>query len=203
VNPGLVLAFWFVAFALIAVPGPDWAFILASGARDRVVLPAVGGLVIGYTMLTALVALGVGAAVADTPATRTVLTVVGAGYLVWLGIGMLRRPGQLNPGTAGADPTSGGARILRGIGVSGLNPKGLLVFLAMLPQFTDAHAAWPMSAQLATLGSVFVATCAAFYLVIGYGAQRMLTSAPNAARHLPRISGTAMVLLGIALLVRR
>jgi threonine/homoserine/homoserine lactone efflux protein len=202
VNPGLVLAFWLVAFALIAVPGPDWAFIVAAGARDRVVLPAVGGLVIGYLMLTGLVAIGVGAAVARTPATLTVLTIVGAAYLIWLGIGTLRRPGAFGPDTAATDAPSGGRRVLRGVGVSGLNPKGLLVFLAMLPQFTDTHASWPMRAQLTVLGLVFVTTCAAFYLVLGYGAQRLLIATPTATRVLSRISGTAMVLIGIVLLVR-
>ena len=41
-EPSAVLGFAVVAFALIAVPGPDWAFVLAAGARDHVVLPAVG-----------------------------------------------------------------------------------------------------------------------------------------------------------------
>ena len=69
-----VLAFWAVALLLIVVPGPDWAFILGAG---RAVVPAVGGLVAGYLVLTAAVAAGVGALVAGSPVILTALTVVG------------------------------------------------------------------------------------------------------------------------------
>ena len=47
------------------------------------------------------------------------------------------------------------ALLVRGIGVSGLNPKGLLVLLALLPQFANPRGSWPLSAQLGLLGLVF------------------------------------------------
>ena len=48
-----VLGFAVVAFTLIVVPGPDWAYVLAAGARDHVVVPVVGGILLGYVMITA------------------------------------------------------------------------------------------------------------------------------------------------------
>ena len=201
-NLDLLVAFWLVAVALIAVPGPDWAFILAASTRDRVVLPAVAGLVIGYSALTALVAAGVGTVIAATPSVLTVLTVVGAAYLMWLGIGMLRSPGALHADRS-SDATASGGHVLRGIGVSGLNPKGLLVFLSLLPQFTAPHASWPVPIQLAVLGFTFVATCTVFYIAVGYGAQRTLAASPTAARVMSRISGSAMIVVGIAFLLER
>lgn len=203
-NPNLLLAFWVAAFVLIVVPGPDWAFVLASGARDRVVLPAVGGLVIGYSLLTAIVAAGLGTLVAHSSTVLTALTGIGAGYLAYLGVTLLRRPGAPHPGHSPAvTSVSASSRVLGGIGVSGLNPKGLLIFLALLPQFTDAHGSWPVQIQLATLGLVFVATCAGFYTVIGFGARAMLSTRPAAARLISRVSGTAMITVGLILIVER
>lgn len=54
------LGFALVAFLLIIVPGPDWAFVLAAGARDRAVLAPVTGLCLGYLLVTIVVAAGVG-----------------------------------------------------------------------------------------------------------------------------------------------
>jgi threonine/homoserine/homoserine lactone efflux protein len=197
VDAHLLLAFWGVALVLIAVPGPDWAFVLATGGRDRVVLRAVAGLVIGYCLLTAVVAAGLGEVLARSPAALTVLTAIGAGYLVWLGAALLRHPAEPHAAAAAS-----GSRLLRGIGVSGLNPKGLLIFLAMLPQFTDAHGAWPVQVQLAALGLVFAATCGAFYTVVGLGA-RLVSGTPRAARLTSRISGTAMIAVGAVLVAER
>ncbi|RDI54389.1 LysE family translocator [Nocardia mexicana] len=204
-NPDLLLGFWGVTFLLIVVPGPDWAFVLASGARDRRVIPAVAGLLLGYLGLTILVAAGVGAAVGRSAPLLTGLTLAGAGYLVWLGVSVLRKPGALQPvsGQPGTDASAPLRRVLAGVGVSGLNPKGLLVFLAMLPQFTDPHGRWPLPAQLAALGLVFVATCGIFYTVMGFGARTVLSAGPAAARTISRISGAAMILVGLLLLLER
>src|SRR5262252_2425092 len=63
-----IAAFWAIAFLLVIVPGPDWAFTVSAGLRGRSVLPAVGGIVLGYAAMTIVVAAGVGALVARTPA---------------------------------------------------------------------------------------------------------------------------------------
>ena len=59
------------------------------------------------------------------------------------------------------------------MGVSGLNPKGLLLYLALLPQFTSARWDWPLAAQLGLLGLIFMLTCAVFYLCLGSFARRI------------------------------
>ncbi len=201
-NPSLLLAFWTVAFLLIVVPGPDWAFVIASAARDHVVVPAVSGLMLGYSLLAGLVAAGVGAVVGQSPLLLTALTTVGASYLIYFGVSLLRHPGSLH---ADANPSSSRpptrSHVRRGIGVSGLNPKGLLIFVAMLPQFTDSQGTWPLPLQLALLGLVFVATCGVFYTIVGLSARAILNAKPAAARHISRISGAAMILVGLALLV--
>jgi threonine/homoserine/homoserine lactone efflux protein len=199
---GSVVAFWLIALLLIIVPGADWAFVIGAGLRGRSVTAAVGGIVLGYAAMTIVVAAGVGALVARSPAFLTGLTVVGGLYLTWLGAMTLARPSA--PGTrAGAAASTNRATLVRGLGVSGLNPKGLLVFLALLPQFASPHGSWPLAAQLGILGLVFMLSCAAFYLCLGSSARKILRARPAAARAVTRFSGAAMIVIGTLLLVER
>ncbi len=201
-TAGSIIAFWVVALLLIVVPGADWAFTIGAGLRGRSVLPAVAGLVIGYAVVTLVVAAGVGALVARTPALLTGLTLIGGLYLIWHGATTFRHPST--PVTA-SDVALGPERniVLQGIGVSGLNPKGLLIFVALLPQFTDPGPGWPVGGQIALLGVVFMLTCAAFYLALGAFARRVLHTRPVAARAVSRTSGAAMVLIGAIFLLDR
>lgn len=200
-TTGSILAFWGVALVLIATPGADWAFTLGAGLRGRSVLPAVGGLVLGYVLVTAVVAGGVGALVAGTPAILTGLTLLGGAYLVWHGAVTFARPAA--PGTDAPVGGSDWNTLLKGIGVSGLNPKGLLIFLALLPQFTDPAGPWPVAGQIAVLGLAFTVTCAVFYTGMGLLARTVLRARPAAARGLGRVSGAAMVVIGGMLVVER
>lgn len=208
---GSVFAFWLVALLLIAVPGADWAFTLSAGLRGRSVVPAVGGLVLGYAAMTAVVAAGVGALVAGSPGLLTGLTVVGGAYLMAHGAHTFARPAMLDTSTgtardADVDTDAGRTHrsvLFQGAGVSGLNPKGLLIFLALLPQFTDPHGSWPIAGQIGVLGLAFTATCAVFYLALGTFARAVLKARPAAARAVGRVSGAAMVCIGALLLCDR
>jgi threonine/homoserine/homoserine lactone efflux protein len=164
-----------------------------------VVLPAVGGLLAGHLAATAVVAAGVGALVARLPLLLTVLTAAGAVYLVWLGIGMLARPALPQ---AGVDEVARSwlRQAATGAGISGLNPKVFLLFFALLPQFTDPDAAWPLAAQIAVLGLVHVTSCSVVYTGVGTGARRVLRARPAAARAVTRCSGAAMIVIGVVLL---
>ncbi len=203
VDVGSVFAFWVVALVLIVVPGADWAFTLSAGLAGRSVLPAVGGLVAGYTAMTAVVAAGVGALVAGSPAALTALTVAGGLYLVWHGATTMVKPAAAAVDAGAAAAGTGRTILLRGIGVSGLNPKGLLIFLALLPQFTTPGRGWPIAAQIGVLGLVFTLTCAIFYLALGALAKTVLHARPVAARLLGRICGAAMVAIGLTLVAER
>ncbi len=195
-----IVAFWAVTLLLIMVPGADWAFVLGASLRGRSVLPAVSGLVLGYAGITVVVAAGVGAIVGRSPALLAGLTVAGGGYLIWHGATTFARSAAL-PATAATPPGSSRAVLVRGVGVSALNPKGLLVFLALLPQFTNPRWSWPLAAQLGLLGLVFVLSCGAFYLGLGSAARKIMAARPAAARAVTRFSGAAMVVIGALLLV--
>ena len=205
-----VLAFWAVCLLLIVVPGADWAFVISTGLRGRSVVPAVGGLVLGYTVLTAIVAAGVGTLVTRDPVLLTALTMAGGGYLIWRGavtlaapapdFGRATAPGPAPAAAPAPAPAQAGSALTRGVGVSGLNPKGLLLFLALLPQFTDRHGSWPLPGQLALLGAVFTLTCGTFYLGLGSVVRAVLLPRPWTARAVTRLSGAAMIVIGAVLL---
>lgn len=202
----VLIAFAGMAGVLIAVPGPDWAFILAAGVREQAVLPAVTGLVAGYLVLTVVVAAGVGPLVASVPAALVALTVVGAGYLIHVGIGTVRSPRRDPPVPATGWLATGprNARLVRrGIGVSALNPKALLFFLAFLPQFARPHEPWPLPLQLTVLGIIWATIVGVFYCTLGFTADRVLASRPAMIHWVTRTAGVAMIAVGLALLVEQ
>jgi len=197
-----VLAFWVVALLLIAVPGADWAFTISAGLRGRSVVPAVGGLVLGYAAVTLVVAAGVGALVAGSPNILTGLTIAGGAYLMGHGAMTVRHPSTPS-NDMGAGSSSFWNTLWGGVGVSGLNPKGLLIFLALLPQFANPHANWPFALQIGVLGLTCLLTCAVFYAILGLLSRTILHARPAAARAVSRFSGTAMVVIGALLITER
>ncbi len=245
---GSVIAFWAVALLLIIVPGADWAFTISSGLRGHSALAAVSGIVLGYAGITVVVAAGVGALVARSPAILTALTITGGLYLIWHGAKIFARPAtegtpadspartsrasspaeppartsrasspaeppaRTSRASSPAEPPARTSRpsspanrltLVRGMGVSALNPKGLLLFLALLPQFTSPRWSWPVAVQLGFLGLVFMVTCAAFYLGLGSFAGKVLHARPAAAGAVTRFSGAAMMVIGALLLAER
>jgi threonine/homoserine/homoserine lactone efflux protein len=200
--PAGTAAFWMLSLMLTLTPGADWAYAISAGLRYRSVMPAVGGLLLVHLAATVVVAAGVAALLARSPVVMSALTMAGAGYLVWLGISTLARPSTPQ---AGAEPAGGSwlRQTAKGAGISGLNPKVFLLFLALLPQFTDPGSPWPIGAQIMLLGLVHVATCAVIYTGVGAGARVVLGTRPAAAKAVTRFSGAAMTVIGVILLVEQ
>ncbi|MEV4313192.1 LysE family translocator [Actinocrispum sp. NPDC049592] len=196
-----IVAFLLVDLLLVITPGADWAYAIAAGLRGRSVLPAVIGLVAGYAGYTVLAVAGLVVIVASSAGLLTGLTITGAAYLLWLGFGVLTRPATVGAAEDLAD--SPGRVILRGAGTSGLNPKGLLLYVSLFPQFIDASAGWPVAAQTALFGVLHMALCGVVYLVVGVLARIVLAAKPQAARVVSRVSGAMMIAIGGFLLVER
>ncbi|VFZ29097.1 LysE family translocator [Klebsiella pneumoniae] len=195
-------AFWAVSTLFVITPGADWAYAISAGIRGRRVVPAVVGMLSGHLVATLIVAAGVGSIIAGAPGVLTALTIAGAVYLLWLGIGMLRHP----PAPAAGENDDAGSRMnwaLKGFCISGLNPKVFLLFLALLPQFTDVNAAWPLPLQMTALGLVHVISCGVIYLLVGYGSATVLRTRPRAAMNVSRISGGLMIVIALLLLAEQ
>jgi threonine/homoserine/homoserine lactone efflux protein len=127
------------------------------------------------------------------------LSVGGGGYLVAVGIGALPSDQTLHL-PSGSSHRRGAALWWRGLGVSALNPKSLLFFVAFLPQFARTSAPWPMTVQLGTLGAIWALLAGCFYAALGLGTQRVLALRPEVSRLVARIAGGAMVVAGGLLL---
>lgn len=197
-----VAAFWVVSILFVITPGADWAYAITAGLRFRSPVPAVLGMLTGHLLATLTVATGLGVLIANAPGVLTALTIIGSLYLAWLGIGMLRNTGAVHASEAQVSASTLG-QFARGLAVSGLNPKVFLLFLAMLPQFTDTAGSWPFGAQMTLLGLVHVASCALVYLIVGFGARRVLFAKPTASLIVTRASGIAMMAIGALLIVEK
>ena len=201
-NPELFLAFVLVAAALACTPGVDWAYSIAAGLGRRSFLPAVAGLCSGYVLHTVLMVAGLAAVLAASPGLLGWLTVAGSAYLLWLGAATVRS--WRGASFTVADDVSTGRNQLRtffqGMGTSGINPKGLLFFVALVPQFVSAEAPLPVPVQSGLLGLTFVLLAAVVYTAVALLSRRLLQARPGAARRVTLASGIIMLVLGAALL---
>ncbi len=87
--------------------------------------------------------------------------------------------------------------------MSGLNPKDILLFLALLPQFTNPLAVWSVPIQILALGMLHAFSCGLVYLAVGFGARAVLSTRPGAAMIVSRISGAAMIVIALVLATER
>ncbi|UOO89982.1 LysE family translocator [Vitreoscilla massiliensis] len=194
---GVIAAFWGVSMLFIMSPGADWSYAISAGIHKRVV-PSVTGLLCGHVLATLVVAAGVGLVLAEHPQALLVLTVLGALYLAWMGWQLFRQPAAPSVGSA-VDNSHWHSWCWKGLCISGLNPKVLLLFMALLPQFIAPTAAWGMSTQILALGLVHIISCAAVYFCVGFSSQAVLSARPQAAWVVGKVSGVMM--MAIALLI--
>ncbi|GAA3320866.1 MULTISPECIES: LysE family translocator [Arthrobacter] len=201
-NPQLFIAFVIVAVTLACTPGVDWAYSIAAGLRQRSFLPAVAGLCSGYVLHTALLVAGLAALLTGVPGLLGWLTIAGAAYLLWLGVSTIR---SWRGASFSADDAVGQSRnqlrtFLQGMGTSGINPKGLLFFLALVPQFVSPEASLPVPVQSGVLGLTFVVFAGIIYTAVALTSRKLLQSRPSAARVVTLGSGIIMMGLGAVLL---
>ena len=193
----ILIAFWGVSILFVMTPGIDWAYAISSGIQGKRVLPAVTGLLTGHLMAALIVAAGVGTLVTSQPVLLQVLTGVGAVYLLWMGLSLSMRPATISRDQVVL--ASSKSWYIRGVYLSGLNPKVLLLFLALLPPFIDPQAA--LSPVL--LAGIHLMSCAAVYFLVGFSAQKVLGTRPQAARVVSRVSGVLMMFIAMILLLEQ
>jgi threonine/homoserine/homoserine lactone efflux protein len=201
-----LVGFAAVALTLALTPGADWAYTISAGLRDRSAAPSVAGLCTGYVAHTVLVAAGLGVLLAARADLVAWLSVAGALYLLWLGATTARgwRSAGYRTAEGQALPERGAlADFLRGAGTSGINPKGLLLYLAVMPQFVRAGSPVPVPLQTAAMGFTHVAISVVVYGLVAVAARRLLRSAPQRAQFVTLTSGVIMAAIGIALLAEQ
>ncbi|HEX9357313.1 MAG TPA: LysE family translocator [Streptosporangiaceae bacterium] len=201
-----LLAFALLSFVLIIVPGPNVLFVVSRSlmlGRLAGVGTAAGGQIGVYLQVVA-VAFGVGALVQRSVAVFTVIKLAGAAYLVYLGVQAIRHRRWLRDALeVAAQPRSFG-RILRdGIVVGVSNPKVIVFFAAVLPQFVN-RSAGHVPVQMLLLGSVFLAiavVCDSSWALAAGTARAWLARSPRRLEMVGGAGGLAMIGIGASLAV--
>jgi threonine/homoserine/homoserine lactone efflux protein len=201
-----LLAFALVAFALIIVPGPNVLFIISRSlmlGRTAGVGTALGGQ-IGVYVQVAAVAFGVGAVVERSVAIFTVLKLAGAAYLVYLGVQAVRHRRSLAAALGTQTEPKTIRRILRdGFFVGLTNPKAIVFFLAVLPQFVD-RSAGHVPVQMLVLGAIFMAiavVCDSTWALVAGTARTWLARSPRRMEIIGGTGGLVMIGIGASLAV--
>lgn len=204
----VLLTFLGVAVLLALSPGPDNLFVLMQSVQrgPRAGLAVVRGLCLGIVGHTAAVALGLAAVVAASPVAFELMKACGAAYLLYLAWGAWRAPVQAQDTPAQgrtAWPALGwreGIRLMgRGVVMNLTNPKVLIFFLALLPQFADP-ARGDVPVQIMVLGMAFMlATFVVFSAIAVFSGVfgGLLQRSARAQRWLNRVA--ALVFVGLAL----
>ncbi|MFI1000404.1 LysE family translocator [Streptomyces galbus] len=197
-----LLAFAAMSFLLIVVPGPSVLFVVGRALAQgrRAALTTVAGNTLGAYVLVVAVALGVGSLVERSVLVFTALKLAGAAYLVHLGVRAWRRRGSLRAAfTAEGAGRSRLRTLWEGFAVGVANPKTIVFFAAVLPQFVDREQGHVV-AQMLLLGLVFNAIALASDSVWGLTAATARTWFARSPRRLSLVGGAGgltMIGLGI------
>ena len=190
------------AFGLSLSPGPNGLLALTHGALHgrRKALYTIAGGAIGFTIVIALSMFGIGALLAASLAWLTVMKWVGGAYLVWLGIQVWRSP-PIGLEVKGSAPQRPGWSLFQQGALSALtNPKGILFFVAFLPQFIDP--ARSLFVQFAVMAGTFAVTEIATELCIACMAHRISPWLRRVGKRFNQACGGLFMAIGAALPLR-
>jgi threonine/homoserine/homoserine lactone efflux protein len=198
-----LLLFASIIVVLALTPGPDVIYITTRGMAQgrRAALLSTVGICLGYLVYTMLAALGLSAVLQSSAIAFDIVRYAGAIYLVYLGIRTLlsKHSGPLTLGEV--NPASPGRILQQGILTSMLNPKGILVFAALLPQFVNPHTG-SVPLQMTAFGLTFTLICLCIYGGYAYLSGSLgekLATLPRFASVLRWLTGSVLIGLGARL----
>jgi threonine/homoserine/homoserine lactone efflux protein len=191
---------------LVLSPGPTMLMCITTAIHHgpRKAMLSAGGSVTAVLGVMLLSALGLGALLAASETAFTIAKVVGAAYLIWLGVKTFRSNGTVLAHDSGSPSNmTGRASYLRGFFVGASNPKALLFFAAFFPQFLNPSAAF--APQFAILALTFMAVELTVLTACALGVSRIapLLRQSGTMRWVNRVCGGLFTLMGAALLFTR
>jgi threonine/homoserine/homoserine lactone efflux protein len=199
-----LLTFAAAAFVLIVIPGPSVMFEISRSVAlgRRAGLATVAGNALGELVQAAAVAVGIGAIIQRSAPLFTLVKVTGVAYILLLGVRAIRERRSLSDALGVAvTPRSDRRIFFEGFAVGATNPKSLVFFAAVLPQFVVSDAgAVPL--QLALLGSVFVAIALvsdSAWVVLAGTARDWFARSPRRLELVGGAGGLMMIAVGIRL----
>lgn len=199
------LAFGIAALILIAIPGPSVMFVvgraLAHGRRTA--LASVVGNAFGLYTVAALVALGLGRLLAASMVAFDAVKFAGAAYLVFLGVQAIRKRTR-GHGPHAADAAAGFWRsAVEGYLVGVANPKALIIFASVLPQFVDrgAGSATIQMLLLALVAFVVALVSDSVWAVLAGGVRAWFGRSTSRTAAVQTVGGLSMIGLGLSIAV--
>ncbi|GAA0901030.1 LysE family translocator [Pseudonocardia zijingensis] len=198
-----LLTFTLAGVILVIIPGPSVLFIVGRALAHgrRAALASVAGNTAGASLVVLVVALGFGTIAAQSIAVFTVLKLVGAAYLVYLGVQTIRKRGDLLGRLGEPAAPADGRLFLQGLVVGATNPKVLVFFAAVLPQFVDTAVGSPTT-QMLVLGLLFAIIAASLDSAWGLAAgtaRAWFATSPARLRWMGGIGGTSLIVMGAGL----
>ena len=201
-----LVAFLLTVYVLILIPGPSVLFVVSRGVAlgRRAALATVAGNASGFALQLLLVSIGVGSIVARSDAVFTTLKLLGAAYLVFLGVKNIRERKALAalfaPAVA-AEPRPLRRIVREGFFVGATNPKGVIIFTAVLPQFID-RSQGHVTVQLVLLGAICIGIAllsdGAWALASGT-ARQWLGRSSRRLETMTGVGGAMLIALGVGL----
>ncbi|WP_108658860.1 LysE family translocator [Acuticoccus kandeliae] len=201
-EASVILTFVLAAAAIVIVPGPTVSLIVANSLRSGASagLANVAGTQVGLATMIVVVALGLDIVVAVMGEAFVVVKLLGAAYLVYLGIMLWRANGEIASRKGSRKSLAGYAR--QGFFVIWSNPKALLFYGAFIPQFVNP--AYSTALQVATYGAIFMVVATVIdsaYAFTAGKAGSLLTR--ERVRVVERASGSLLIAGGIGLAFAR
>ncbi|MEL7254091.1 MAG: LysE family translocator [Pseudomonadota bacterium] len=202
----LWLAFAAASTALVLIPGPTVLLVLsyALSQGKRVAVASATGVALGDLIAMSLSLAGLGALVLASATLFTVLKWVGAAYLIYLGLKLLRSPPSEGLDAMGAQSVTGGGVFWHAAAVTALNPKSIAFFIAFVPQFIVVGQ--PILPQFTILIATFVgiATLNALAYALLADRLRQTIKKPRVITWFTRGGGVALIGMGVmTALIRR
>lgn len=202
-STSTLLTFALAGIVLVVIPGPSVLFIVGRALAHgrRAALTSVAGNTTGAAAVVVLVAFGLGAVAAGSAVVFTVIKFVGAAYLVYLGVQTIRHRGDLTAALGVASGPADRRLYWQGVLVGFTNPKVLVFFAAVLPQFVDVRAGSATS-QMLVLGLLFALIASVLDSVWGLAAGTARTwfvTSPARLRRVGGLGGAMMIVMGAGL----
>ena len=196
----ILIAYILTILALMSTPGPSHLLMLSNSAANgfkRSLATAAGDL--SANMLQMLAAgLGLSALIMAAPQAFIAIKLAGVLYLVWLGIQMLRKSFKPRRESSNAPRTSLRALYLQGFITSATNPKAVVFFAALFPQFIASTSSfWP---QFIVLSATYILIDGAFLSFYGFAASRLRAfTSSHASRWIDRLGGVGILFAALLL----
>jgi len=197
-----LVAFVLAATLLVVLPGPSVLFVIGRALSiGRVgALLSVAGNAVGMFLQVVAIALGLGVLLEQSVLLFTIVKFAGAGFLVYLGVQAIRHRNRASDAKTPAS-TSRVRSLVEGVVVGVTNPKSVVFFVAVLPQFV-AHEVGAIPLQMMQLGLVFVTlalVCDSVWALGASAARAWFGRSPRRLSVLGASGGVAMIGLGVGL----